>query len=119
MIKSSMLKKLNRSSHSFDIIKESVPIDTTDLLLYNEEGECTSKIIKEMPPLMVNMDGQIFRLNRVGKIKSYIHRDGTKLVCGYSGRFGTGFMLAFPSWEGAVISLLGYYIEERRVKKND
>lgn len=104
----------NRSVHDYEIFSSSVPIDSTDLQLYNEEGNVTCKMIKDMPPLMMDSYGRIYRLVKIGHIRGYIERKGEKRVIGYRGRFGDGYMLLFPSWDYHVYSRIGYYIRERK-----
>ena len=115
IIKGIDLPRYNRSVHDYEIFCSSVPIDSTDLELYNEEGNVTCKVIKDMPPLMMDSRGRIYRLIKIGHIRTYIDRKGGKRVIGYAGRFGEGYMLLFPSWDYTTYSRVGYYVCEWKV----
>ena len=112
MIKANTLPKINRTFHAIEILNASLSIDSTDIELYNKEGNVTMKIITDLPDFLTDSSANVYHLVRKGKIRCYIHRKGEKRIAGYEGRYGIGYMLLFPEWNAHCYSKVGYYVLE-------
>ena len=117
LIQANTLPKLCRSYTDYELVKLCVSLDRTDLNIYNEEGNCTCKVIRDLPEIMIDGNGIVFHLVKEGSIRTYLHRNENKLVCGYRGNKGEGYMLIIPSWEQVKYTKLGYYVQ--KFKKGD